>query len=76
MLTAKIFENGRSQAVRLPKDYRFNSKEVNVNKIGEIVILIPKENKWAGFIKSLDMFSDDFMEEGRKQPELQVREVL
>lgn len=76
MMTAKLFKNGRSQAVRLPKECRFSGNEVAVNKIGDVVILIPKENKWAGFLASLDMFSDDFMSEGRQQPELQDREAL
>jgi antitoxin VapB len=76
MMTAKIFENGRSQAVRLPKECRFNSDEVVVNKIGDIVILMPKENKWAGFISGLNLFSDDFMEDGRNQPMEQERETL
>ena len=76
MMTAKLFENGRSQAVRLPKECRFSGNEVAVNKIGDVVILIPKENKWAGFLASLDMFSDDFMSEGRQQPEFQNREAL
>lgn len=76
MMRAKVFENGRSQAVRLPKECRFNGSEVMVNKIGDIVILIPKENKWAGFMQSLDMFSEDFMSGGREQDNVQVRESL
>lgn len=76
MLTAKLFENGRSQAVRLPKECRFDADEVAVNKIGDIVILMPKENKWAGFFSSLGMFSDDFMNEGRQQPGVQEREPI
>lgn len=76
MMTAKLFENGRSQAVRLPKECRFQGEEVAVNKIGEIVILIPKENKWAGFMESLNLFSDDFMEDGRDQLVAQEREAL
>ena len=47
MMMAKVFENGRSQAVRLPKEYRFSGEEVAVNKIGDVVILMPKENKWS-----------------------------
>lgn len=74
MQTAKIFENGRSQAVRLPKEYRFSSDEVAINKIGEVVILVPKENKWAGFLSSLNYFTDDFMSEGREQPDVQERD--
>lgn len=76
MMTAKVFKNGRSQAVRLPKECRFSDKEVVVNKIGEIVILMPKESKWEGFLSSLSLFSDDFMSEGREQSEVQEREVL
>ena len=76
MMTAKLFENGRSQAVRLPKEYRFNGDEVAINKVGDIVILMPKENKWAGFLNSLEMFSDDFMSDGREQPPVQEREAL
>lgn len=49
MLTAKVFENGRSQAVRLPKEYRFHCDEVMVNKIGDAVVLLPK-NKQVGFL--------------------------
>lgn len=76
MMTAKLFENGRSQAVRLPKEYRFNGEEVAVNKIGDIVFLMPKENKWEGFLSSLSLFSDDFMSDGRNQPVDQERETL
>ena len=76
MMTARVFENGRSQAVRLPKECRFNDSEVAVNKIGEIVILMPKENKWADFLSSFALFSDDFMSDVREQPEVQERESL
>lgn len=76
MMTAKLFENGRSQAVRLPKECRFNGDEVAINKIGDIVILMPKENKWSGFLNSLELFSDDFMNDGREQPVAQEREAL
>lgn len=76
MMTAKLFENGRSQAVRLPKEYRFNGDEVAINKVGDIVILMPKENKWSAFLNSLELFSDDFMSDGRKQPAVQEREAL
>ena len=76
MMTAKLFENGRSQAVRLPKECRFSGDEVVINKIGDIVMLMPKDNKWSGFLNSFDMFSDDFMEDGREQPIKQERESL
>ncbi|MGN0733192.1 MAG: antitoxin [Emergencia sp.] len=76
MMTAKLFENGRSQAVRLPKECRFSGDEVMVNKIGDIVILMPKESKWSGFLNSLEFFADDFMSDGREQPSVQERESI
>lgn len=76
MMTAKIFEIGRSQAVRFPKECRFNTNEVTVNKIGEIVLLMPKTNKWSSFMQAIDMFSDDFMKDGREKNIEQEREVL
>jgi antitoxin VapB len=76
MVNAKVFENGRSQAVRLPKEYRFTGDEVAANKVGEVVILMPKDNPWSGFLNSFDFFSDDFMKEGRGQGEVQERETL
>ena len=76
MMTAKVFEKGRSQAVRLPKECRFDTDEVAVNKIGDIVLLIPKTNKWSSFMQAIDMFSDDFMEEERNDGLKQEREEL
>ena len=76
MMTAKVFENGRSQAIRLPKECRFTSDEVLVNKIGDIVIVLPKQNKWDSFMRAIDMFSDDFMVDGRATDMVQEREEL
>ena len=76
MMTAKVFENGRSQAVRLPKECRFNTDEVAVNKIGDIVLLMPKTNKWSSFMQAIDMFSEDFMNEERTAGKEQEREEL
>ena len=76
MATAKIFENGRSQAVRLPKEYRFKENEIIINKIGDIVLLMPKNDEWKAFKQSLDLFSDDFMADGRSQNNNETRESL
>lgn len=76
MMTAKVFENGRSQAVRLPKECRFNTDEVAVNRIGDIVLLMPKTNKWSSFMQAIDMFSDDYMQDGREGSLDQGREAL
>lgn len=76
MMTAKIFKNGRSQAVRLPKECRFDTDEVVVNRIGDIVLLMPKTNKWSSFMQAIDMFSDDFMQDGRDGRLEQERDEL
>lgn len=65
METAKVFENGRSQAVRLPKKYRFDSDEVYVHKVGEAVMLVPKDDLWQTFLNGLNGFTEDFFENGR-----------
>jgi antitoxin VapB len=75
MTKAKLFKNGSSQAVRLPREFKFQGDEVYIKKIGRLVVLIPKEDPWDSLIQSLDGFSDDFLAE-RKQPELEMREPL
>lgn len=67
MDTAKLFENGRSQAVRLPKEYRFDGSEVRIVKLGEAVMLFPADSAWSVFMNGISSFSDDFMQEGRNQ---------
>ncbi len=73
MDTAKIFKNGKSQAIRLPKEYRFQGSKVYVKQIGNAVLLIPEQDSWQTLIDSLAQFSDDFMLD-RQQPLTQVRE--
>ena len=75
MKTARIFMNGRSQAVRLPKDCRFSGTDVYVKKLQGVVMLIPKDDPWVSLANSLDHFSHDFMDT-REQPELQPRNGL
>ena len=72
MNTAKLFKNGSSQAVRLPKEYNFEGTEVYVNKIGSTVILVPKDDPWKILIDSLNNFSPDFGSD-RIQPPVQKR---
>ena len=76
MMTAKVFENGRSQAVRLPKECRFEVDEVVVTKYGDMVMLLPKESKWESFMAALDIFTREFMSEGRGENLNQEREKL
>jgi antitoxin VapB len=75
MDTAKIFQTGRSQAVRLPKAYRFDGRQVFVKRVGQAVVLMPEVNSWDMMFDACDEFSDDFMME-RNQPEAQERPAL
>ena len=75
MDTAKLFQNGRSQAVRLPKNYRFPGKQVFLRKIGKAVVLLPEESSWDTLIESTAMFSDDFLNQ-RDQGEHEKRDTL
>ena len=74
--TAKLFTHGRSQAVRLPKEFRFEGKEVRVTRVGDKVILEPMETgsmPWA----LIDQTGDSlFMPEGREQPDMPTDRVV
>lgn len=60
MITAKVFKSGNSQALRLPKEYRLDSDEVAINRIGNILIIMPKDNPWAIFSQGIREIGDDF----------------
>ncbi len=74
---AKVFKNGRSQAIRIPKEYRVDSSEVYIEKRGDTLIIKPKkENRWDSFFDSLkDIDTKDFMLD-REQLPLQDRELF
>lgn len=77
MDTAKLFQNGRSQAVRLPKEYSFSGKEVYIKKIDGVVILIPKDkDPWQPLFDSLNKFSNDFFDFKRDQGTFEKREPI
>lgn len=76
METAKIFENGRSQAVRLPKQFRFHVDEVVVQQLGDAVILVPKDSLWNTFMDGINSFTEDIFEGGRDQGVQKERENL
>ena len=59
--TAKIFKNNRSQAVRLPKDFQFNTPEVFIRKEGSDVVLSPRPASWSSYLKVAPVASDSFM---------------
>jgi antitoxin VapB len=75
MKTAKLFKNGDSQAVRLPKEFRFAGTEVLIKHAGDAVVLLPKSKSWSSMLASFTEFSADFMDQ-RDQPEAQKRETL
>ena len=76
MEIAKVFTNGGSQAIRLPKNCRFDSDEVTASKIGKIVILMPKDDSWTELKQGLELFSNDFLQDGVEQLPLLERANL
>ena len=76
MMMAKVFENGESQAVRLPKEYRFTDSEIAISKVGNIVMLMPLDSKWSSFMQAVDMFSEDFMQDRQNDRLVQRREEV
>jgi antitoxin VapB len=71
MQTAKVFMNGRSQAIRLPKEFRVETDEVYLKKTPEGFLVIPRD-PWELFYEGVEELSDDFMSE-RKQPPVEER---
>ncbi len=74
MDTAKLFQSGRSQAVRLPKQYRFEGKEVAIKRLGSAVLLLPLDDPWQLMTEALEEFEPDFVI-SRDQPPQQQREA-
>ncbi|MBQ5989088.1 MAG: AbrB/MazE/SpoVT family DNA-binding domain-containing protein [Oscillospiraceae bacterium] len=68
MTTAKLFTNGSSQAVRLPKECRLDGNEVYVKKIGSTVLLVPKESIWETFMEGINGFTDDYFTAVEERP--------
>ena len=76
METARVFTNGGSQAIRLPKNCRFNDDEVLVNRVGSVVILMPRNDPWKTMLDSLDLFTPDFLADGIEDLPVQERTML
>ena len=66
MTTTRVFQSGKSQAVRIPKDYQFHTDEVVITRIGSALVLTPKEQLASVMREGFKSFSDDFMETGRE----------
>jgi antitoxin VapB len=76
MQTAKLFKNGRSQAVRLPKEFRMEGDRVGIKKVSNTIVLIPLDDPWKPLFDSLDKFSDEFMNDREQPTEQQEREEI
>jgi antitoxin VapB len=63
MVKTKTFMSGRSQAIRLPKEYRFPTDEIYINKIDDVLMIVQKDKLWDVFEKSVTKFTDDFMQD-------------
>jgi len=74
--TAKLFKNGQSQAVRLPKEFRMAGTEVYIKKQGEAIVLLPKESSWKPLFDSLNHFEKDFKIKRNQPEEDQKREPM
>ena len=74
---AKVFQNGRSQAIRIPKEFRVDTQEVYIEKVGDSLIIKPKkDNKWDSFFDLLeDVDTTDFLKT-RVQPPLDNKEIF
>jgi antitoxin VapB len=67
MKTAKVFKSGDSQAIRLPKEFQFRGSEVYIKRMGNCVVIIPKDDPWKIVEDSVVNFTDDIFESGREQ---------
>jgi antitoxin VapB len=76
MNTARVFRTGRSQAVRLPKEFRFAEDELLINRVGDVVVLFPRRKGWEILAKSLASFTKDFMAERRPPAKADRRRAL
>ena len=75
MLTTKVFSNGNSQAIRIPKEYRFEQDEVIISKIGSAIVIFQHDDRFAVLMESLSEFTSDYLEGGRPAPLLQKERV-
>lgn len=76
-LKSKVFQNGRSQAIRIPKEFRVDTDEVYIEKVGEVLIIKQiKEDKWEKFFENLQSTDTTGFLEDREQLSLQEREIF
>jgi antitoxin VapB len=76
MDTAKVFVTGRSQAVRLPKEYRFDADEVCIARVGELVILYSRKKGWDVLEAGIRHFTEDFLADRGQPAKADQREAI
>jgi antitoxin VapB len=76
MATARVFKSGNSQAVRLPKEFRFAVDELEIFRRGDEVVLREPKRSAVGIFHALASMPDDFFEDGRVDPPPQKRRGL
>ena len=76
MHTAKVFRIGRDQAIRIPREYHFRAKELIVNRVGDLVVMFPREKGWRILQQGLRRFTDDFLAERNQPAEPEERDGL
>ena len=59
MVEAKLFQSGNSQAIRLPKEYRLEGESVHLNRIGNLLVIVPMDDPWKSFVDGVRE-ADDF----------------
>ena len=75
MEVAKVFSEGETQLIALPKNFRFDDEEVFINRVGDAVILLPKEKSLAGTLTALELFTEDFMSDTQNKVSSNARDV-
>jgi antitoxin VapB len=73
---AKIFMNGASQAVRLPKEFRFEANEVIIKRIGSAVLLFPKNAAWDLMGEALGKVENDFLTDRAQPRRIEKRKAI
>lgn len=73
MKTARIFRSGNSQAVRIPKEFQLEGREVQIERRGDVLVLRPRKRSWDALTESLAKFTKDYMSKARRQPRLRKR---
>jgi antitoxin VapB len=76
LATAKVFKNGASQAVRLPKEFRFDADEVCIKRIGSALLLFDKKAAWKLMGQAIGQVDEDFMVERNQPKQAEARKSL